>query len=146
MFWFVYSEPMLSASQTLTCYIFFPSICPNTWVFTSYCVGLLSQELMESIPSMDKATQLTSYNKLTVHCSHLISKDHRITALPRYFQKLNFSHVSIATAILTIFSIQVCTWISFQLAKSRRKQNCIQWKANGKKKVIESSLLSPSQH
>lgn len=60
-------------------------------VYFLLCWSLVSRVNGEYL-SMDKATQLTSYNKLTVHCSHLISKDHRTTALPRYFQKLNFSH------------------------------------------------------
>lgn len=105
------------------------------YVFTSYHVALLSQESMESISSLiDEAIQLPTTNlQYTVF---ILLVNHMITVLSRYFSELNFSLLSTATAVFTTFSIQVCTRRSFQLAKSRKKQNCIQRKATGNKKLL----------
>lgn len=116
-FWLIYSEQLLLASQKLTCYILSFHFLP-IWVFTSHHVALLSQESMESISSLiEEATQLPTTN--LQYIVFILLVNHMITVLSKYFSELNFSLLSTVTAVFTTFSTQVCTWRSFQLAKSR---------------------------
>lgn len=81
---------MLLVSDTNLLRSFLPFF-PFTLVLT-YHVTLSSEELTESISSLlDKATQ-TSYNKLTVHCIHFISRNSNESQyFLDYFSKLHFS-------------------------------------------------------
>lgn len=109
-FWLIYSEQLLLASQKLTCYIL-------SFHFSLYMCLLLIM-LLSCLKSQWRVFhQLPTTN--SQYIVFILLVNHMITVLSRYFSELNFSLLSTVTAVFTTFSTQVCTWRSFQLAKSR---------------------------